>query len=147
MTIICYRDGVMAADGATFTHDRIAGMVRKIARAPDGSLGAAAGDAGECGRFRTWVENGMKEPFKLTEGADFGGIVVSPSGIVTRLDNKARPVLLDADYAIEGAPEDIAAGAMEAGATAEQAVRICIKVHGFCAGPVQVERLAYYTGR
>ena len=46
-----------------------------------------------------------------------------------------------ADYHIEGCGEEIAAGALEAGATAEEAVGIACRLHAYCGGPVQVERL------
>lgn len=153
MTAIAYRDGVMAADTQLSGGDFPRGLVLKIARSPKGTLGAAAGFAGECARLRRWVEDGevddwiaerlarnINAPFG-DEPERFGAIIATAAGRVICLDHRGRAIEHDAPFHVEGSAEAILLGAMAAGASAEQAVRIAIEYDVGCGGPVQVERI------
>jgi len=136
----------MAADTAVTgtSSDCITRLVRKIIRAPDGTLGAAAGPFSICAMFREWVAGGMETSFVVDceEGA-FGAILARPDGRVERIEHQGRRWTEDADtpFHIEGCATALALGALLTGATAAEAVGICIEHHAYCAGPLQVERL------
>ena len=68
MTIIAYRDGVMAADTATWQGGVMIGdRSKKIMRTPEGFLIACAGELSVISKFRAWAKSGFKED----ETADF----------------------------------------------------------------------------
>lgn len=138
MTIVVYRDGVMAADTACWTGDIMVGHRRKIVRSPAGHLAGGAGESTLTERFRAWVCAGCPGDLPDLSG-DFNGLLVQPDGTCARVRQSVTP--LDAPYYAIGIGEDVAAGALAMGATAEQAVRVAIACHAYCGGDVQVERL------
>lgn len=155
MTAIAYRDGVMAADTqVTDGYDMICGHMRKIARSPSGTLGAASGRAGVCAEFRRWIEagvidgwiaGGFGEPLALNQEAGaFGALIVTVEGQVIHVDWQGRAVEMGAPFHAEGCGPFLA-GAMAAGADAETAVRIAILHDAGCGGEVQVERIGPRT--
>lgn len=156
MTIICYRDGVMAADGGAFWSDiRVARARRKIVRLPSGGLAAATGATIFIQKFEMYLrgyDTGVLQGGDNVHGVlgikgetrdEFYGMIVRPDGSVIGIDHESDVVLLERDSAIfaMGAAADMAYGAMLAGASAEEAVRICVANHAYAAGEVQVERL------
>lgn len=144
MTAICYRDGVMAADRATTSEGVLIGAVDKIVRGPDGCLAAAAGSAYLCGKFNDWVQSGRRDPFQA-EGyrrEDLDVILVEASGAVKRYNGLGDCISDVADYYAEGFGYQLNLGAMAAGASAEEAVKIWVKLTGDYGSGVQVEHLA-----
>lgn len=142
MTIICYRDGVIAADNAVFLGNIRVGSFRKIASRDDGALAAAAGTTSICERFNVWFVNGCQSPFDpKDEDKDFSAIIVHPDGHVQRMGYQGDEFSIEASFYAIGFPQDFALGAMAAGATAEEAVRLCLQWHDGCGGDIQVERL------
>lgn len=141
MTAIAYRDGIMAADGAAYCNGTLLGICKKIARSPDGWLGAASGDSTNCYLFEKWMD-ACREFQLSTKGESFGAILVSPDREVFLIDHHdiMRPAETAPFYA-DGCASDILIGAMAAGATAEEAVAIAIQWDNKCGGPIQVERL------
>ncbi len=151
MTAIAYRDGVMASDTETMSGDTLGGNTRKIARSPLGTIAAAAGEAGMAYVFRHWVKAGnidrwIEEDFPealdiKSERDRFGAIIVTRAGRVICIDYRGHAVEFDAPFYAEGSGSILLIGAMAAGATAEDAVRIAIQHDAWCGGDVQVERL------
>jgi hypothetical protein len=143
MTAIAYRDGVMAADSMMTSDALVYGFTRKVVRSPDGGLAAPSGTAVTCHRFRQWFEAGnfsTDADFEPTTDDPFYALIVGPSGEVFRFDNKyCYPIR--APFHVLGCGERIMIGAMAAGATAEEAVRIAITYDRNCGGEVQVEGL------
>lgn len=146
MTIIVYRSGVLAADAAVYAGDRQSGTTTKIVRGKHGGIAGAAGTHATCQAFLQWFERGMPAgKFTPPDDGDlgFGALMVDATGAVTRMNRHGIIYQApEADYHIEGSGEDVAAGALEHGATAEEAVEIAIRLHPFCGGPIVVERLA-----
>lgn len=60
MTVIVFRDGVMASDSGAFSGDRVWPWLRKIARGPDGVLFGVTGSAAVAGGFLDWVDGGYQ---------------------------------------------------------------------------------------
>ncbi len=140
MTIICVRDGIMAADSGTFVGDLRTTQSRKINRAPDGTLGAAAGITADCLRFQAWIAGGFAEGAFNPVEADFAALILTPDGQVFDYQYGTR-IPSTFGYAALGGPWPFAQGAMAAGASAERAVELAIEFCNGCAGPVQVERV------
>lgn len=134
-------DGMMAADWTI-----ISLKARKIFRLYDGSLIAGTGDTSQLGRFFFHLKNRVKEdelPFHFLSRAD------GTTAFVVRVFPSGRFV----DYCVggiqthtnryhaHGAGRDFALAAMDAGASAEEAVRIACKRSTACGGRVQTMRL------
>lgn len=138
MTTVAYRDGVLAADTLTTANGNVDGYLPKISRVGRVLVGFA-GSIPVGLKFRQWVADGMHgdSPY---EGGDTGnGLVVSDAGIVCWSGKGQWPVTTG--YYALGSGSDIAMGAMEHGATAEEAVRIAARVNVDTGGEITVLRL------
>ena len=142
MTVIAYRDGVMAGD--TLASDsvlKVSGL-RKVARGADGTLYGFSGRASMCCELLRWVEagcHGDRPPLRVDDDtADV--LVVRPSGdilIWTHAGDEDYPA---GSYMAIGSGSAVAMGALHAGAYPEGAVRAAIE-HGLgCGGSVMVVR-------
>lgn len=141
MTTIAYRDGILCTDSAcTSSQGILLGTVRKLGRAPDGSLIAAAGKSMACAVVVAWAESGMEGSPNVSDD-DFGAILVRPDRTVHHLSGDGSTVQIDAPFHAEGSGYQIALGAMAAGASAEEAVQIACKLDGKSREPVQLIRL------
>lgn len=145
MTIIAYRDGVMAADSKGSRNGAWAGYSIKIVkRAHDGALCGADGNANLAAAFRRWFlagENPDSRP-KLSgdDNANAGALIVRPDGSMEEHDANGWHATSGPFYAIgSGSPE--ALGAMAAGADARRAVEIAIELDNDCGGKIDVLRL------
>ena len=145
MTVITYRDGVLASDSGAFMGEAIVGAVVKIGRTRRGSLFGVAGDAGKNSLVRAFVEALEAGENPWASADDWGeavSLIVLPSGrfaVVCRENPIFEPIR--APFAAIGAAQEMAFGAMAAGADAAQAVRICIRHHTGAVGPIQTRRL------
>lgn len=141
MTVIAYRDGVMASDSGVFSQGTIMPWGRKVCRGPDGVLYGGVGDVALCSEFLRRVAAG--EDFLLPQdkgdGADFSVLIVRGDEVSWLLPG-GEVRLFDAPYAAIGAAMDVAIGAMWAGASAEDAVRACLLHSQSAGGVVQVVR-------
>ena len=138
MTIIAYRDSVLAADTLWVGNDTRDGYGPKIERAGSLLVGCS-GSVPVSLRFRAWVAAGFDGVNPLEETPDGNGIVVWQGGVVGWCSRGSWPVS-EGFYAI-GSGCEFATGAMEMGATAEEAVQVAIKHSTSCGGPINVLRL------
>lgn len=166
MTIIAWRAGVMACDSCwTYGSTQTVSLI-KIKRLSSGALLGQAGD-NDCRALEEMLDK-IKDPRKLpskTELArtkdDFMGLLALPKGGVWVLangpvDEAGWPVSNSYDereevgvwpaatmggYAACGSGADHALAAMDAGATARQAVEIACKRNINCRPPVHVRKL------
>ena len=148
MTIICYRDGIMAADSFSFVGEvRWCGTFPKIARGQFNGVRGVAGASGAAaigGAFLEWFGSvAAKVPFdaKIKNEGDFSGIAALVDGTVWRWDSHLMPYREFSPFYVDGSGGDVALGAMAFGASAEEAVRVCCEFHAFCGGDVTVLRL------
>lgn len=148
MTVIVYRDGVMAADTASWIGDVIATTAQlKVRRTPDGGLAAAAGQVPQVQQFHDWVRNGQSgnAPFQNDEEGSFGGVLVHPDGEIIRFDHLLRRYRGAQEFAVEGCHEEFLLALMLAGQTAEEAVAMAIKHCKYAAGEVFSLRLGVHA--
>lgn len=142
MTVIVYRDGVMAADTGEFQGSLVVGTEEeKILRLPNGSLLACAGRKDDIWQFRDWARDGFDPASRPKDFADFGALVVSKNGGITKYGKSCFAYPCSGDWAVEGCEEDFLVGLLVMGATAEQAVQHAIQRSAWAAGRVQVETL------
>jgi len=134
LTVIAYRDGILAADSLLTFGGTRGGYARKIMR--HGSL-----LIGFCGKstnfeaFRNWVAAGMVGTFKSDDGNVF---IIPPAGPAIVWGTGETPWRETAPYWALGDGDEIALGAMAAGASAPEAVRIAIEHKTSCGGEVVI---------
>lgn len=142
MTVIVYRDGVMAADTAGWCGDvRINTDEVKIHRTATGLLIGCAGSLPEIEAFRKWADGGFHPADKPEPAESFGSLCVSPDGTIIKYAPNFRSYTWKGDWAVEGAHEEFLCGALAAGATAVQTVELAIKHMAYAAGQITVLRL------
>lgn len=146
MTIWVYRNGVLASDSAIFADTIVVGTIRKITKEA-GWLAAGAGNARDMALFLDTFEANIEEAeeeFAISSDAkleNLAGIIVSPKGEVYHIDSGGYPYQCDAEFHAGGIGEPMAMGALAMGATAEEAVQVCIDYSAYCDGAIQVVKL------
>ena len=149
MTIIAFKDGVMAADGWVMTGSMALPVAfPKITPLPDGSIVGAAGYACDCYAAMEWMRRGMVAPEpallgKPDDDREVDLLWAKPDGSLWRNSiGCAGWYPVPSVYAI-GNPDAaiIATTAMYIGQSAEQAVRTTAQLCCSIGGPVQVETL------
>jgi hypothetical protein len=143
MTVIVYRDGVMAADSQVVNNEGlITGAVVKLVRRADGWIAGLAGHAGDVEGFRQWFLAGEPDGWQAADkDHGFAALMISPEGMVRMFDEKGRGYTVEAPFYARGAGAEIAFGALAMGARADQAVEIACRFSVWCGGAVQIERL------
>jgi hypothetical protein len=142
MTVIVYRDGVMAADTGGFMGELLVSTTeRKIIRTPAGHLVGCAGSLPDIMRFHEWAMDGFR-PGDRPQGLDnFGALTVSPEGVITKYNAACHPYPNAMEWGIEGCAEEFLMGALVSGKSAAEAVELAIRYCVWAGGKVQTERL------
>jgi hypothetical protein len=134
MTIVVWRNGLMAADGLINADgDMFSDKTTKIAKNASGWVGGAAGDWSAVLRYLEWIKKDCRGKPKF--GEDFAGLLVSPRGKLFYLDSETRVELSEEFFAI-GSGSRHAIGALEMGADARRAVEVACKYVTSCGGTV-----------
>lgn len=123
MTTIAFKDGILAADRRATIGNLNQSSTTKIHR-QGGILIAASGVLSECQAFRSWVKSGLQETDPITEDST-GIIFISPIHAVIWAG--AGPQYVTGEYMAFGSGREIALGAMAAGLSAEDAVKLASK--------------------
>lgn len=143
MTVIVYRDGVMAADRQSTISGVRACEVTKIARRDkDGALIGVAGDAALASTFMRWFlagEEGDRPAlhFAANEHKTALALVVRPSGIIEE-HSVAGWANIEGEFFAYGSGLEAAIAAMHMGADARRAVEITNIVTTGCGMGVDV---------
>ncbi len=152
MTLIVYRDGILASDSGMFWENAHCGTLQKVFRLSNGLLFGAAGDCDDLALRKVIEEHGIDLPrSELAKfNSDTQALIITPEGRVWVLsigrddDSKEGTVeyfQYDAPFYSLGHGRWMAFGAMAMGATAEQAVAAVIPYAVHTKGPVQKIRL------
>lgn len=137
MTIVAYRDGVIASDSLLLQGGEVrCGEVRKIGRAANGGVAGASGSFMECHRFLSWVEGGFSASFHAGDPEAFSAILVQPDGTINIVSPDGNLCPVNAPFKAIGCGYQVALGAMYMGASAVEAVRAAIELDPFCGGAV-----------
>lgn len=135
MTIIVFREGVLAADTQlTGSAGFITQSMMKIGRGTDGCIGGGAGDGTNVQLFLNWISE-PREAEWAVEGS-FCGMLVMPNSSVWLYEDTDLIKLRKQPFYAVGAGAPIAMGAMEQGATAREAVKIAMKYSTSCGGQI-----------
>lgn len=130
MTVVAYRDGILAAD-SMMTDDCGITSVQKIWRLPNGSLFGGAGSAGYVAAVRDWLFSGAslkhKPDCSKFESAYAGCIVVGKDGSCSALDSYLSSIVVTAPYYAVGSGAPHALTLMAIGYSAEDAVRVIVE--------------------
>lgn len=137
MTVIAYRNKVLAADSCISQGTFITGSATKIARTPAGWLVGAAGDATDMRRFMNWAQTDFDLAARPHQDKpDLQAIAISPAGTVFFYEDSWDGFIGEGPYHAIGSGGDAAMIAMDMGATAERAcLAACKRIHG-CAPPI-----------
>jgi ATP-dependent HslUV protease subunit HslV len=146
VTIIAYKEGIMAADTAVTGGNTIRCYTRKIIRNRKGDIAGAVGLFEWSQDFLAWFHNGEKGNWPRYQGADNDwpfAIVVRASNPNEAIEYPSKPNLgKAATYSVghggfaAGSGEDFAFGAMFAGGTAIDAVKAAIRQNTTCDGDI-----------
>lgn len=148
MTVIAYKNGVMASDSVVNGGSIIDGSAGKIARNKAGDLMGASGDLGWCSAMQKWFIAG--ERGKRPHRAINSDGTYSCCAIIVRADQRDRVWVLEscADHApfhilisersgyAAGSGWEVARGAMFAGADAIQSAIAACSLVNTCGGDV-----------
>ena len=138
MSILVYRDGIIAADRRVSYGDLVPAWttMKKIVRFDgDGSIGGSIGSPALVERFRVAFQVGMPDSFNVPDGADWIGLIVEPNGkIICRDALGAHNV--SPPYVAIGSGAVAAYGALFMGASAERAVAAACAIDPACGGGI-----------
>jgi len=143
LTVIAFKEGVLSADSAVFHGDYSFAKVEKITRLSDGSLYAGSGRAALCDAVKKWLDGGMvagERPEPPKDEEDFGALWLRADGL-WRISGDIRPHPDLVPFAAEGSHCEFVCGAMAAGLSAEEAVRLACRYGAWAREPVMVMRL------
>lgn len=137
MTTIAYRDGVIAADTLATAGGTRVGTIRKVGKIGPLLFGAA-GALSDCQRFMDWIARGMKgEQPKLGDGDNGAeGFIVYGDSVLCFNGEKVDRI--EARRYACGSGWKMALAAMEAGASAREAVEIACRLDAGSGGEITV---------
>jgi ATP-dependent protease HslVU (ClpYQ) peptidase subunit len=145
MTTIAYRAGIIAGDGReTFISEGESAMVNrddcvKVHRLPDGRLFGAARTSEDIERLYRALVKGRKTWPKV-KCDDVNAMVIDLQGKIWCYEGRLW-IPCDQEYAAVGSGSVFALAAMDAGATAEQAVKVGVKRDPYSGGKITVLKL------
>jgi hypothetical protein len=139
MTVVIFRDGVMASDSGAFIGGVVTPWARKLIRGRSGIFYGGAGDGAAVSDFFRWVEAGedlgkMVVPQLRDDDSDFIILIWRPDWGLSLMTARGEEDLRGCPYCAIGAGADVAYGALHHGATAVEAVEAAIAHSSNCAG-------------
>jgi len=141
MTVVAFRDGVMASDSAVTTGDEFFCTTQKLFRAKDGSIAGFTGNLSQMGTFKRWFEESYPEVEVPKMGGTWETLIVHPDLSMWWTNGKGLLVEIKGQSMTIGSGGMWAKGALEAGATPAQAVQVAIDYNTACRGPIQIMQL------
>ena len=146
MTTIVFRDGIMATDSRAYSGDNSPiGFKKKLHVLPNRALVASSGHGGQTDAFAKWciqaVNKGHFLPARAHHRIGVQALLVWTDGTVHYWDSRCFTGALEARFFAIGSGKEFALGALHAGATAEEAVRIASEYDSLTGGPIQTAKL------
>jgi len=132
MTTVAYRNGVLAADSLATSNDTVTGHAAKLKRLVDGRLAAMLGRTGAAQRLLAWIEAGQQGD---QPDGDASVVIIDQDG-ASYYDDGVHERCSAAPFKAWGTGGCLAIGAMAAGASAEEAVRIACEWDIYTGGEV-----------
>jgi ATP-dependent protease HslVU (ClpYQ) peptidase subunit len=144
LTIVAYKDGVMASDGRISAGQSIeSDTARKVHKLADGSLFGSAGNWASCVSMLKLLKKSLKDKKELPAVVmrKLDALFVTPEKVLWYYDRGTWVKWDVVPYAAIGSGADTANGAMDAGASAREAVAITCKRNVFCGGTIRTVEL------
>lgn len=139
MTTIATDGWSMAGDSLASCNAYILNYAPKVHRTEDGKIFGCTGLQADAIKFREWMMYGqVTEPPTVDEG--FGALVLNQDGSILSYGKDMTPCPWIAPAAI-GSGDELAMGAMLAGASPERAVEIAMMRDRKSGGEITVEHL------
>lgn len=147
MTTIAYKDGILAGDTMMTRGDEKSIGVQKVFKSKHFLIGFAGGYSSIVPLLH-WVDNyemsGQDSPNNMHRtwdavthlGSDYHVLFVTRAGVLWTGTESSPPVCLPNKFDASGSGSEFATGAMAAGASAVEAVRIASKYDIYTGGPV-----------
>lgn len=143
MSVVTYRDGILAADSRAYggRGQCSPGIKAKVHKLPDGQrVGVVSATLGEPERFLSWLRDGGRPTDWVGDKPGLRALRIDGEGRVFLYEDSIWPSgpISTANFYAIGSGSDFALGAMHMGATAGQAVEAAIRFDGNCGAPVRV---------
>src|SRR5687768_11861660 len=136
MTTIATDGRSMAGDGAQFMNEiQRASNAAKVVRLPDGGLVGCSGNSHDCEAFRQWLIGGQVGPRPRAKSLSV--LHLQPDGTLLYYNQSGPGVVAEFPAAV-GTGNELALGAMLAGASPKRAVEIAAERDPFTAGRILV---------
>lgn len=139
MTTIAYRDGVLAADTLSTCEQGIMSFHTTKIGAKAGVVWSTSGLSAWGKRFRDWMTTGMKGDYPTPDDTS-GACVWMPNGDMLSFGHNGIDFRPRLPFWADGSGQDYAIGAMQMGASAEEAVRAAMVWDHKTGGDVVVVR-------
>lgn len=145
MTVIAYKDGIIAGDRYAISHRIVVSNRQKIGRSNDGTLHGASGNGAQCETFHEWIKIvGSEATFldpPFAKHPRIGVIIILPDRRIHLIETEDDEIHREwygtnPPFAAIGIGTELALGAMAAGADAIEAVRIACQFHVDCGGGI-----------
>lgn len=142
MTIIAYKDGIVASDSRTTSGSTVLYIDKNKSRVINGYTFWFAGEADAEDDLADWVFNQQKQ---VNDLADVEALIWDGEDLWWAIkERKEQPTvgILDkkASFAM-GSGRDLAWGAMDAGASAKEAAEIAAARNIYCGGRIRTKKL------
>lgn len=131
MSVIAWDGRVLAADKAS-TDNGLVRSTTKIRCLPDGTLIGSVGDVATGNLLEHWYQDGSDVTAYPDKEMKCNLVVIKPDGKVWLYDGGPYPELIEEKIFAMGTGRTLAIGAMEAGASAEWAVKIACRWDSGC---------------
>lgn len=131
----------MAAETMMVAGGLRVGTNSKLARGRNGMIAGVSGDSAVCDRFLKAIREADGVGFTFEAPKDeLCAIVVDTDGTIYEVTDYGW-ARINAEFLATGAPYQFLTGAMAAGASAEEAVRLAMQYYTHCGGELQTLRL------
>lgn len=127
MTVVTYRDGMMAADTMCLDDELDQKYFRTKIEVFDDAVIGGSGEDRDIDRFISWWRAGRPEPAPVIKKGEVGMIVAYTNGRVEIWTDAKYGFLVTDAYCAVGSGSHVALGAMHAGATAIAAICAAIE--------------------
>ena len=138
MTVIAYKDGIMAADkrAVNVGLNRTVTKIKKI----HGNLVGVCGDADKIAMLFDWLERGGDpKDYPEFQKTDYSGLlVITPFKDIWKFESQPLPIVIEDSFFAMGSGRDYAITAMHMGATAIEAVKVACEFDVSCGNGVDV---------
>jgi ATP-dependent protease HslVU (ClpYQ) peptidase subunit len=142
MTIIAYKDGVVASDSRSTSGSTVIYTDKSKSRNINGYIFWFAGEADAEDSLASWVFDSKKE---VEDIADVEALIWDGEELWWAIKEPKNPPSigrLDKTFSFAmGSGRDLAWGAMDAGASAKEAAQIAAGRNVYCGGKIRVKKL------